>query len=158
VRTGIFCTVSGQLDHLQLKLDCKHDEICCYCCKFGYCLWLQNPNEIWLYYQSLILQDWFYFLNIFKIDTLSFNKAMTAAIASIFAAGSLSMPAYALSKADILSLSYSQVKGTGLANRCADVTGEGSISLASGKKYTISDLCLEPKSWQVNNINLMFVT
>lgn len=42
-----------------------------------------------------------------------------------------------------------QVKGTGLANRCPEVVGEGSIALQGGKTYQLSDLCLEPKTWQV---------
>lgn len=79
----------------------------------------------------------------------SFNKAVTAAIASIFAASSISMPANALTKSDILSLSYEQVKGSGLANRCAEVSGADSISLTPGKKYKVLDLCIEPTSWQV---------
>ena len=42
-----------------------------------------------------------------------------------------------------------QVKGTGLANRCPEVVGEGSIGLQGGKVYQLGDLCLEPKTWQV---------
>lgn len=45
-------------------------------------------------------------------------------------------------------LSYEQVKGTGLANRCNDVVGDGKITI-SGSGYTITDFCLEPKQWQV---------
>jgi len=45
-------------------------------------------------------------------------------------------------------LSYSQVKGSGLANRCNEVVGEGSISVP-GTGYKLVDLCLEPKTWQV---------
>jgi len=45
-------------------------------------------------------------------------------------------------------LSYEQVKGTGLANRCNEVVGTGSISVpASG--YKLVDLCLEPKTFAV---------
>jgi photosystem II oxygen-evolving enhancer protein 1 len=40
--------------------------------------------------------------------------------------------------------------GTGVANRCPEVlNGKGSIKLQSGKSYKIADLCLEPKSFQV---------
>ena len=78
----------------------------------------------------------------------TFNKAVTAAMAGLFAATSISMPAHALSKSDILSLSYLQVKGSGLANRCAEVTGSDSIAI-SGKKLKVTDLCVEPTSWQV---------
>ncbi|CDF33932.1 Plastid oxygen-evolving enhancer 1 [Chondrus crispus] len=43
-----------------------------------------------------------------------------------------------------------QVKGTGLANRCPEVEGaKGAIKLDSGKSYKIVDLCLEPKTFQV---------
>jgi len=45
-------------------------------------------------------------------------------------------------------LSYEQVKGTGLANRCNEVVGSGSISVP-GSGYQLVDLCLEPKTWQV---------
>jgi len=45
-------------------------------------------------------------------------------------------------------LSYEQVKGTGLANRCNEVVGTGTINVpASG--YSLVELCLEPKTWQV---------
>lgn len=56
----------------------------------------------------------------------------------------------ALTKADIAQLSYGQVKGTGLANRCPEVESNGKvINLQSGKSYRIVDLCLEPKSFKV---------
>jgi len=80
----------------------------------------------------------------------TFNKIATAGIAAIFASSSFTMPAQALSKADTNSLNYLQVKGTGLANRCSEVKGEGSITIAGGKKYKVTDLCLEPTSWQVS--------
>jgi photosystem II oxygen-evolving enhancer protein 1 len=44
-------------------------------------------------------------------------------------------------------VSSPQVKGTGLANRCPEVTGEGSITV-NGKKQLV-DLCIEPKTFQV---------
>ena len=78
----------------------------------------------------------------------SFNKAVTAALASLFVANSINAPAFALTKAETLSLSYEQVKGSGLANRCPEVIGEQSISI--GKKLKVVDLCLEPTTWQVN--------
>jgi len=59
------------------------------------------------------------------------------------------MPAQALSKAETLSLNYGQVKGTGLANRCADVSGSDSIAIAGGKKYSVTDFCIEPTNFQV---------
>lgn len=85
----------------------------------------------------------------------SLNKAMTAALASFFAATSITLPAQALTKSEVLSLSYEQVKGSGLANRCPEVIGTEAINLALGKKYKVVDLCLEPTSWQVIIIYLV---
>lgn len=67
------------------------------------------------------------------------------------------MPAHALTKAETMSLSYGQVKGSGLANRCPSVVGEETIALSSGKQYKITDLCLEPKSWQVKQLFFDFI-
>lgn len=83
------------------------------------------------------------------VEGPSLKKILSTAVAGIFTIGGFNMPAQALTKADINSLSYLQVKGTGLANRCPEVIGEQSIALQSGKKYKITDLCIEPKSWQV---------
>lgn len=83
-------------------------------------------------------------------NKISFKKAATAVIASVFAAGSIAGPAQAISKADINSLSYEQVKGSGLANRCPEATGAGSIAI--NKKLKIVDLCVEPKSWQLEDV------
>ncbi|TFJ80937.1 hypothetical protein NSK_007580 [Nannochloropsis salina CCMP1776] len=75
------------------------------------------------------------------------SKALPVLVGgSAFLAPSISN---ALTKEDLSSLSYLQVKGTGLANRCPEVVGEGSIALQGGKTYQLSDLCLEPKTWQV---------
>lgn len=38
------------------------------------------------------------------------------------------------------SLTYSEIKGTGLANRCYDVEGEGSVAIKAG--YRLKDLCI----------------
>lgn len=66
------------------------------------------------------------------------------------AAFSAPMAASALTRADIEQLTYLQVKGTGVANRCPEVDGsKGAIKLDSGKSYKIVDLCLEPKTFQV---------
>lgn len=82
-----------------------------------------------------------------KSDSLK-NAAVTA-----LAVAALSIPlqqANALTKSDIEQLTYSQVKGTGLANRCPEVEGsKGMIKLESGKNYKIVDMCLEPKTFQV---------
>lgn len=82
----------------------------------------------------------------------TFNKIAAAGIATIFASSSFTLPAQALSKSDTQSLNYLQVKGTGLANRCSEVKGDGSITLSGGKKYKVTELCLEPTSWQVEEI------
>jgi len=70
-----------------------------------------------------------------------------AALAGALALGVATAPAMALTKAEINELSYLQVKGTGLANRCAEVIGEGTITPKSGQK--IVDMCIEPKAWAV---------
>jgi len=84
-----------------------------------------------------------------SVEGSSLKKILSTAVAGIFTIGGFNMPAQALTKADINGLSYLQVKGSGLANRCPEVIGEQSIALTSGKKYKITDLCIEPKSWQV---------
>lgn len=84
-----------------------------------------------------------------KADTPSFKKFVTAAIAGVLATNTYNLPAHALSKADTQSLSYLQVKGTGLANRCSEVSGADSIAISAGKKYKITDLCLEPNNFKV---------
>jgi photosystem II oxygen-evolving enhancer protein 1 len=48
-------------------------------------------------------------------------------------------------------LTYEQIKDTGLANKCPQVstTRRGSIDIEPGKEYRIEDLCLEPTSYFV---------
>jgi len=75
------------------------------------------------------------------------NKVVSAAIAGILSIGCVAPAAHAFSKADQLSLSYEQVKGSGIANRCPSVTGTGSINING--KANLVDMCLEPLSWQV---------
>jgi len=69
--------------------------------------------------------------------------------AAALAAGTALAPmsAFAITKAESNSLDYLQVKGTGLANRCSEVIGTDSITI-SGKKQLV-DLCIEPKTFQV---------
>lgn len=69
------------------------------------------------------------------------------ALATVLAAGAVAQPAQAITKSEINQLSYLQVKGTGLANRCPEVVGEGSITPKSGQKLV--DMCIEPKAWAV---------
>eukprot|EP00166_Cyanidium_caldarium_P004663 ctg_505.g187 len=59
-------------------------------------------------------------------------------------------PADALTAADVRQLTYDQVKGTGLANRCPEVTSsKGKITLDKSHKYKVVDMCLEPKQFMV---------
>jgi photosystem II oxygen-evolving enhancer protein 1 len=69
------------------------------------------------------------------------------AIAGAAALTLLSAPAQALTKSEINELTYLQVKGTGLANRCPEVIGEDTIKPASGAKLV--EMCIEPKAWAV---------
>lgn len=77
-----------------------------------------------------------------------FKKAATGALA-VFAGLSLltAPPADAITRDTLDSLSYTQVKGTGLANRCPDVVGDETISVSGNSK--IVDMCIEPKNFQV---------
>lgn len=80
------------------------------------------------------------------------STPLQAAAVSVLAAAALAFPhdASALTRADIDQLTYLQVKGTGVANRCPEVEGtKGTIKLDSGKSYKMVELCLEPKSFQV---------
>lgn len=70
-----------------------------------------------------------------------------AALAGALAVGLAAAPAQALTKSQINELSYLQVKGTGLANRCPEVIGEGSITPKAGQKLV--DMCIEPKAFAV---------
>ena len=85
--------------------------------------------------------------NCYNTEMPSMSKVATAGIAGIMAASSFAAPAQALSKAESNSLSYLQVKGSGFANRCPDVVGTGTININGKKKIT--DMCIEPKAWQV---------
>merc|ERR1719261_377973 len=78
---------------------------------------------------------------------MKLKDAGKAALAGAVAFGLAAAPAQALTKSQINELSYLQVKGTGLANRCAEVVGEDSITPKSGQKLV--DMCIEPKAWAV---------
>eukprot|EP00568_Trieres_chinensis_P010127 CAMPEP_0183290622 /NCGR_PEP_ID=MMETSP0160_2-20130417/239_1 /TAXON_ID=2839 ORGANISM="Odontella Sinensis, Strain Grunow 1884" /NCGR_SAMPLE_ID=MMETSP0160_2 /ASSEMBLY_ACC=CAM_ASM_000250 /LENGTH=305 /DNA_ID=CAMNT_0025451259 /DNA_START=62 /DNA_END=979 /DNA_ORIENTATION=- len=71
------------------------------------------------------------------------KAAIAAGLGLAVAAG----PAQAITKSELNELSYLQVKGTGLANRCPEVIGEDSITPKSGQKLV--DMCIEPKAWAV---------
>jgi photosystem II oxygen-evolving enhancer protein 1 len=79
-----------------------------------------------------------------KNDIANLGKA---ALAGAVAVGIAAAPAQAITKSELNELSYLQVKGTGLANRCPEVIGEGSITPKSGARLV--DMCIEPKAWAV---------
>jgi photosystem II oxygen-evolving enhancer protein 1 len=79
-----------------------------------------------------------------KNDLANAGKVVAGAALAL---GIAAAPAQALTKAEINELSYLQVKGTGLANRCAEVVGEGTITPKPGQKLV--DMCIEPKAWAV---------
>jgi len=72
--------------------------------------------------------------------------AASAAVLAIMGAGLVS-PALAITADERAQLSYLQVKGTGLANRCSEVVGSDSITIKSGAKMV--DMCIEPKAFFV---------
>lgn len=83
-------------------------------------------------------------------NSLAKKAAAIAAVplAVILGAGQ----AEALTSQDVKSLTYLQIKGTGLANRCPEVAEQnagGIIKLDADKKYKLTEMCLEPKSWQI---------
>ena len=68
-------------------------------------------------------------------------------VAGAIAFSAVTAPAQALTKSQLNELSYLQVKGTGLANRCSEVVGEDSIKPKTGQQLV--DMCIEPKAWAV---------
>merc|ERR1712127_161719 len=79
-----------------------------------------------------------------KDDMMNAGKI---ALAGALAVGIAAAPAQAITKSQLNELSYLQVKGTGLANRCPEVVGEDTIAPKSGSR--IVDMCIEPKAWAV---------
>merc|ERR1719181_20791 len=75
--------------------------------------------------------------------------AATAASAALFL-GAQSASAGPFTQSEIASLTYEQIKGTGLANTCPRVeapSDTAKISVGSG--YKLKNFCLEPTSFQV---------
>merc|ERR1719284_1660696 len=72
-----------------------------------------------------------------------------AAAAVLASAGPASAGPF--TRTEIQSLTYEQIKGTGLANTCPQVEkgASNSIKLGAGKKYKIDEFCLEPTSFSV---------
>ena len=60
-----------------------------------------------------------------------------AALAGAVAIGLAAAPAQALTKSQLNELSYLQVKGTGLANRCPEVVGEGKARTEGGWRWQL---------------------
>jgi len=83
-------------------------------------------------------------LNAMKDDMA---KVGAAALAGAVAFGITAAPAQAITKSELNQLSYLQVKGTGLANRCSEVIGEDTITPKAGARLV--DMCIEPKAWAV---------
>jgi len=86
-------------------------------------------------------------VNGFVSDVKSFAGAALLGGALI---ASTTAPAAAITRSELDQLSYLQVKGTGLANRCPEVVGEGTIKPKSGDKLV--DMCIEPKAWAVEEV------
>jgi len=77
-------------------------------------------------------------------------KAAGLAAALALATGVQSASAGPFTRSEIASLTYEQIKGTGLANTCPQVEGGGDQTIkVGGKKMRINDFCLEPTSFQV---------
>merc|ERR1712194_106232 len=74
-------------------------------------------------------------LNAMKDDMTKVGAAVLAG-AAIFGA---TLPAQAITKSELNQLSYLQVKGTGLANRCSEVIGEDTITPKSGSRRCASN-------------------
>ena len=93
------------------------------------------------------------------VPTMSEAKSaspLQQAAAGLAAAAALATPLAAsagpFTRSEIASLTYEQIKGTGLANTCPKVEVDGAsgkIAVAGGKKYKIEEFCLEPTSFQV---------
>ena len=87
-----------------------------------------------------------------QADGFNFQKAVCTFAALPLAFLLSCQPACALTTQEIRELNYEQIKGTGIANRCPEVqlsSKEQRIPLEKGLKYKIVDMCLEPKSFQI---------
>ena len=77
-------------------------------------------------------------------------KAAGLAAALALATGVQSASAGPFTRTEIASLTYEQIKGTGLANTCPKVEAGGDQKISvGGKKVRIEEFCLEPTSFQV---------
>jgi photosystem II oxygen-evolving enhancer protein 1 len=78
------------------------------------------------------------------------EKAQSVGLAAALAFGAATQAqAGPFTRSEIASLTYEQVKGTGLANTCPTVEGGGAAKISLGGKNKIDEFCLEPTSFQV---------
>merc|ERR1719473_2360525 len=78
------------------------------------------------------------------------TKAQSVGLAAALAFGAATQAqAGPFTRSEIASLTYEQVKGTGLANTCPTVEGGGAAKISLGGKNKIDEFCLEPTSFQV---------
>jgi photosystem II oxygen-evolving enhancer protein 1 len=80
------------------------------------------------------------------------GEATKKALLGGFALGAAALigvqDASALTSSDLRSLTYQEIKGTGVANRCPEVAeNTGPINVVG--KTGMKDMCLEPKSFQI---------
>eukprot|EP00320_Phaeocystis_rex_P022183 CAMPEP_0119062756 /NCGR_PEP_ID=MMETSP1178-20130426/6273_1 /TAXON_ID=33656 /ORGANISM="unid sp, Strain CCMP2000" /LENGTH=125 /DNA_ID=CAMNT_0007044063 /DNA_START=87 /DNA_END=461 /DNA_ORIENTATION=+ len=78
------------------------------------------------------------------------TKAQSVGLAAALAFGAATQAqAGPFTRTEIASLTYEQVKGTGLANTCPTVEAGGKAKLSLNGKNKIDEFCLEPTSFQV---------
>merc|ERR1719502_2333365 len=76
--------------------------------------------------------------------------ATAASAALVLGAGVQPASAGPFTQSEIASLTYEQIKGTGLANTCPQVESPSeSASISVGSGYKLKNFCLEPTSFQV---------
>ena len=80
------------------------------------------------------------------------DKRASAAAVAFAAASLVAGSAQALSFEDFQSLTYTQVKGTGIANTCPVLEdGTSDLKAVPAGSYTFEEFCLEPTSILVRN-------
>jgi len=93
------------------------------------------------------------------------GKVLSASLAAVLALTLQADVANAgpFTRSEVASLTYDQIKGTGLANTCPQVEAGGSSSIKTGSLKSLKDFCLEPTTFQVigeknSNVNGKMVT